>query len=72
MNNLKKLREDGKYTRVALSKKCGIPVRTILAWEKDERRIELASYISVIKIARALDVTPNDLFAEDSDARVNV
>ena len=70
MNNLETLRKAKKLNRRELSDKCGIPSRTIVSWERDERNIEIASYISIVKLAKALEIDVNELFAENSDARM--
>lgn len=69
MTILEKLRKDLNMNRRELSEKSGIPIRTIVSWERSERPLERVSYINVVKLAKALGVETNELFEEGSDAR---
>lgn len=69
MTNLEQIRKDKNFTRRELAEKSNIPMRTILSWERRDRKIELASYSSIIRLAKALEVDAQELFDEDSVVR---
>lgn len=65
MNYLKEIRNDLRISREELEKRSGVPARAIKAYESGQVALENASYIAVIKLAKALEVEPKDLFGGD-------
>lgn len=66
MNNLRNIRRDKHLSREKLEIVSGVPARAIKAYESGQVDLEKASYICVIKLAKALEVEPNELFLEGS------
>lgn len=65
MNNLREIRQEKHLSREKLEKVAGVPARAIKAYESGQVALENASYIAVIKLAKALEVEPKDLFGGD-------
>lgn len=65
MNNLREIRQEKHLSREKLEKVSGVPARAIKAYESGQVALENASYISVIRLAKALEVDPKDLFGGD-------
>lgn len=66
MNQLEKIRKSKKLSREKLCALSGVPDRAIKAYESGQVDLAKASYSYVIKLAQALEVEPQDFFAEDS------
>lgn len=62
MNKLKEIRKDMGFTRESLADATDLTARAIKHWEDGSVPLEKAAYISVIKLADALGVDPEDLF----------
>lgn len=71
MNNLLKLRQAAGMSRRALAEASGSTARSIRAWEEGTRALEMAAYISIIKLSEALQCTPADLFEDGKEASGN-
>lgn len=67
MNNLKAIRQSKGIQREQLSRMTGIKTGTIKHWEDGSVSLEKAAYISIIKVAHALDIKPEKLFGGDLD-----
>ncbi len=65
MNYLREVRDAKRISREELEKMSGIPARAIKAYESGQVELEKASYIAVIKLAKALEVDPKVFFSED-------
>ena len=63
-NKLMYLRHASGLSREGLSKVSGVKARSIKAWEDGQVELEKASYESIMKIAKALEVDPEDLFID--------
>ncbi len=63
--NLKKFREQNGLSQSQLAKKADIPVRLIQAYEQGETDIKKASVINALKLAKALEVTVEELILKD-------
>ena len=61
MNKLKELRENKGLTQKGLSEATGISLRTLQKYETGERDIAKAEAATVVKIARLLGMTVEDL-----------
>ena len=64
MNNLRNIRKNKHLSREKLEMASGVPARAIKAYESGQVDLEKASYICVIKLAKALEVEPSALFME--------
>lgn len=64
MNNLRNIRKNKHLSREKLEMASGVPARAIKAYESGQVDLEKASYICVIKLAKALEVDPTELFME--------
>ena len=72
---IKKVREAAGLTQTALAEKIGVPVRTLVSWERGEREIDLADAWTIADamdvrlddIAGRVEYTPISLDANDSD-----
>lgn len=67
MNNLKKLREKAGLTQRELAEKSGISIHTIISYEQGKRELSGASYSSILKLAKVLQVKPEELFNSYDD-----
>ncbi len=65
MNYLKEIRNDLRISREELEKRSGVPARAIKAYESGQVELEKASYVTVIHLAKALEVEPKAFFSED-------
>lgn len=65
MNNLRTIRKEKHLSREKLEKASGVPARAIKAYESGQVDLMNASYGAVIKLAKALEVLPADLFGGD-------
>lgn len=65
MNYLREVRDAKRISREELEKMSGIPARAIKAYESGQVELEKASYIAVIRLAKALEVEPKVFFPED-------
>lgn len=65
MNKLKEIRSQKNITREALSRVTGIKTGTIKHWENGTVALEKAAYISIMKVAKALEIEPDMLFGGD-------
>lgn len=61
MTNLKRIRTSKNLTRLELSKKSGVSVRTIEGYEQGLTNINNASAINVLKLANALNCKIEDI-----------
>ena len=61
INPLKRQRKSAGFTQKELADKSGVKVRMIKAYEQDYQDISKAEARSVIKLARALNCSPEDL-----------
>ena len=64
MNKLKQIRQAKGVSREGLSKMSGVKTRSIKSWEDGQVELEKASYSAIRKIAKALEVDPDDLFID--------
>lgn len=62
MNNLRTIRKGKHLSREKLEKISGVPARAIKAYESGQVALEKASYISIMKLAKALEVEPEQFF----------
>lgn len=67
MNNIKKLREEKNYSRAELSRKSGVPARTIDDWENSRRKPR--DIYQLKKVADALGVKIDDLIDWEKESR---
>lgn len=65
MNKLRDIREARHLSREKLEAVSGVPARAIKAYESGQVALEKASYIAVIRLAKALEVEPKVFFPED-------
>lgn len=65
MNKLREIREERHLSREKLEAVSGVPARAIKAYEYGQVKLEKASYITVIRLAKALEVEPKAFFSED-------
>ena len=65
MNYLREVRDAKRISREELEKMSGVPARAIKAYESGQVELEKASYIAVIRLAKALEVEPKVFFPED-------
>ena len=65
MNNLRNIREERHLSREKLEAVSGVPARAIKAYESGQVALEKASYSSIMKLAKALEVEPSELFCEE-------
>lgn len=65
MNNLRDIREARHLSREKLEAVSGVPARAIKAYESGQVALEKASYSSIMKLAKALEVEPSELFCEE-------
>ena len=65
--NLARLRRDRGFTQESLAHECGLEVTTVASIERARR---LPSVPTLIKLAEALKVTPNDLFETTRSPRM--
>ena len=63
-NKLKEFRQNKGFSRAGLAKMSGVKERSIKAWEDEQVKLEKASYESIKKIAKALEVDPDSLFID--------
>lgn len=64
-NTLKMLRRFRNITQTELSKETGITVRTIQNYETDVSNLRKASYEKLSLLAKALEVSVDDIFLDD-------
>ena len=64
-NYLREVRDDLHISREELERRSGVPARAIKAYESGQVELEKASYIAVIRLAKALEVEPKVFFPED-------
>ena len=64
MTKLKSIREKSGLSQSQLAQKANINTRTLQDYEQGKRNINVASAITVIKLASALNVQPIDLMEE--------
>lgn len=64
-NKLSTLRKAAGMSRRALAEASGSTARSIRAWEEGTRELEMAAYISIIKLAGALGCPPEELFEQE-------
>lgn len=62
MNNLAEIRTQKGMTQAELADACGVTQKTISALEVDRRN---PSYELLLRLTKALDVTPNQLIGDD-------
>lgn len=65
MNKLREIREERHLSREKLEAVSGVPSRAIKAYESGQVALEKASYSSIMKLAKALEVEPSELFCEE-------
>ena len=65
MNKLRDIREARHLSREKLEAVSGVPARAIKAYESGQVELEKASYIAVVRLAKALEVEPKVFFPED-------
>lgn len=65
MNKLREVREARHLSREKLEVVSGVPARAIKAYESGQVALEKASYSSIMKLAKALEVEPSELFCEE-------
>lgn len=64
-NKLQEIRKEKHLSREKLEVLSGVPARAIKAYESGQVSLEKASFISIIKLSKALDVEPLALFGGD-------
>ncbi len=64
MSNLKKARQAAGLSQSKLAELSGVAVRLIQSYEQGERDINGAAVITVIKLAKALQVNVEDLIEQ--------
>lgn len=64
-NKLQELRRTAGLSRRALAEASGSTARSIRAWEEGTRELEMAAYISIIKLSEALGCRPEELFTQE-------
>ena len=64
-NKLQDIRKEKHLSREKLEALSGVPARAIKAYESGQVSLEKASFISIIKLSKALEVKPLDLFGGD-------
>lgn len=64
-NHLREYREKAKLSRRLLAEASGTTARAIRAWEEGTRELEMAAYISIIKLSEALGCRPEELFEQE-------
>ena len=64
MNNLKKYRQAAGLTQPQLAAAVGISHRTLQDYEQDRKPLEKAAAITVLRMAKALGCTVEDLIEE--------
>ena len=65
MNNLKKHRQQAGMTQPELAAAVGISHRTLQDYEQDRKPLEKAAAITVLRMAKALGCTVEDLIETD-------
>ncbi len=65
MNKLRDIREARHLSREKLEALSGVPARAIKAYESGQVALEKASYSSIMKLAKALEIEPSELFCEE-------
>lgn len=68
MNNLKKYRQAAGLTQPQLAAEVGISHRTLQDYEQDRKPLEKAAAITVLRMAKALGCTVEDLIVEEAEA----
>ena len=68
MNNLKKYRQAAGLTQPQLAAEGGISHRTLQDYEQDRKPLEKAAAITVLRMAKALGCTVEDLIVEEAEA----
>lgn len=61
MNNLKHYRKQAGLSQAQLAEKAGISPRTLQDYEQGQKPLEKAATITVLKLARVLGCTVEDL-----------
>lgn len=69
MNRIKRIREEKGITQKALADSLGIDFKVMSAYETGYRKLELASFERVCKIADALGCKVSDLFEDEEIKR---
>lgn len=69
MNNLKKIRNENKLSQSQLAELSGVSIRMIQKYETGDRDINNSSAITVIKLAKVLNVDVEDLLNEETQKR---
>ncbi|HEL2318662.1 TPA: helix-turn-helix transcriptional regulator [Streptococcus suis] len=64
-NSLKTLRRFRNMTQEKLSAETGITARTIQNYESDISNLRKASYENLVSLAKALNVSVDDIFLDD-------
>ncbi|HEL1810828.1 TPA: helix-turn-helix domain-containing protein [Streptococcus suis] len=64
-NSLKTLRRFRNLTQEELSAETGITARTIQNYENNISNLRKASYENLVALAKALDVSVDDIFLDD-------
>lgn len=64
MTNLQKCRKAANMTQRELAEASGVSFRTLQDYDQGRKPLELAAAITVLRIAKALDVRVEDLIKE--------
>ena len=65
MTNLKRIRTERDITQAALSERSGVSLRTLQDYEQGRKPINGAAALTVLRIAKELNVTVEDLLELD-------
>lgn len=68
MNNLKRYRRKAGMTQPQLADVVGISHRTLQDYEQGQKPLEKAAAITVLRMAKALGCTVEDLIGEEAEA----
>lgn len=65
MTNLKRIRTEKDITQAALAERSGVSLRTLQDYEQGRKPINGAAALTVLRIAKELNVTVEDLLELD-------
>ena len=65
MTNLKRIRTETRITQAALAESSGVSLRTLQDYEQGRKPINGAAAITVLRIAKVLNCTVEDLLEPD-------